>query len=212
MPPVCLFDVNETLLDLAALDPLFEHAFGSGRPARMQWFQQLLQSAFLSTLLGPYTDFGALGAAALTMLAEGRGLSVSRERSAAILQGMRSLPAHPDVPEALGRLRRGGVRLAALTNSAPEVARAQVESAGLGEYFEQVFSADEAAPQARPGALPHGSTAYGGAARPDAAGGGPRVGHDRSSARWLPRRVRRPTRAGPRPARPPSRDHRRRPG
>jgi len=144
MPPVCLFDVNETLLDLSALDPLFEHAFGSGRLARMQWFQQLLQSAFLSTLLGPYTDFGALGAAALTMLAEGRGLSVSCERSAAILQGMRSLPAHPDVLEALGRLRRGGVRLAALTNSAPEVARAQVESAGMGEYFEQVFSADEA--------------------------------------------------------------------
>ena len=28
MPRVCVFDVNETLLDLGALDPRFEEAFG----------------------------------------------------------------------------------------------------------------------------------------------------------------------------------------
>lgn len=35
MPRICVFDVNETLLDLRALDPQFERVFGdaSVRPA-----------------------------------------------------------------------------------------------------------------------------------------------------------------------------------
>jgi hypothetical protein len=36
-----VFDVNETLLDLAALDPHFERAFGDPG-AREAWFQQLI--------------------------------------------------------------------------------------------------------------------------------------------------------------------------
>jgi hypothetical protein len=51
---VCVFDVNETLLDLTAPDPPFERAFG--RPGvRREWFGQLLQSAFVSTITDAYT-------------------------------------------------------------------------------------------------------------------------------------------------------------
>jgi 2-haloacid dehalogenase len=46
------------------------------------------------------------------------------------------------VPEALERLRGAGFRLAALTNSTEEVARAQLEHAGIIGSFEQVLSAD----------------------------------------------------------------------
>lgn len=145
MPFVCLFDVNETLLDLSALDPHFARAFGESKPVRTEWFQQLLQSAFLSTLLGPYTDFGALGAAALDMVAEKHGRTLPPDQQAAILQGMRALPPHPEVPGALARLRDGGVRLAALTNSPLETARAQIAAAGLGDFFEQILSAGEVA-------------------------------------------------------------------
>jgi 2-haloacid dehalogenase len=55
---------------------------------------------------------------------------------------MRRLAAHPEVPAALERLRAGGLRLAALTNSTEEVARAQLEHAGIIGVFEQVLSAD----------------------------------------------------------------------
>jgi hypothetical protein len=40
------------------------------------------------------------------------------------------------------RLRQAGYRLAALTNSTEEVARAQLEHAGIVGLFEQVLSAD----------------------------------------------------------------------
>ncbi len=46
------------------------------------------------------------------------------------------------MPGALQRLRDAGLRLAALTNSTEQVARAQLEHAGLIEAFELVLSAD----------------------------------------------------------------------
>ena len=78
MARVCVFDVNETLLDLRALDPLFERAFGDAG-VRRSWFQQVLQSAFLATITGAYSDFGAIGAAALEMTAEREGVRLSEE-------------------------------------------------------------------------------------------------------------------------------------
>src|ERR671931_2479101 len=55
---------------------------------------------------------------------------------------MRQLPPHPEVRESLERLRDAGLRLAALTNSPPQVAEAQLTNAGLRGYFEQALSAD----------------------------------------------------------------------
>ena len=67
-PHVCVFDVNETLLDLAALDSHFERIFGDARVRRL-WFSQLLQSALVTSVLNDYTDFGRIGGAALSMIA-----------------------------------------------------------------------------------------------------------------------------------------------
>lgn len=141
MARVCVFDVNETLLDLAALDPLFERAFGDAG-VRRAWFQQVLQSAFVATITGAYSDFGAVGAAALQMTAEREGVRLSEEDRRAILGGMRELPPHPEVPAALDLLRDAGLRLAALTNNTAEVAEAQLENAGLSDRFEKILSAD----------------------------------------------------------------------
>ncbi len=141
MARVCVFDVNETLLDLAALDPHFERVFGDAG-VRRSWFVQVLQSALVATVTGVYSDFGAVGAAALDMTAEREGVKVSDEDRQAILGGMRELPPHPEVPEALDRLRAAGLRLAALTNNTAEVAEAQLGNAGLSDRFEKILSAD----------------------------------------------------------------------
>lgn len=142
MARVCVFDVNETLLDLGALDGLFEEAFGDAS-ARKEWFAQVLQSAFLATITGVYSDFGEIGRAALRMTAERRGVELSDEALQAIPAGMRKLPPHPEVPESLDLLRDAGLRLAALTNNPAAVAQAQLQNAGLAGHFEQVFSADD---------------------------------------------------------------------
>lgn len=141
MARICVFDVNETLLDLGALDPHFERAFGDAG-VRRAWFQQLLQSAFVATITGAYADFGAVGASALRMVEDRQGIRLSDEDRQGILGGMRELPPHPEVPAALDGLRDAGLRLAALTNSTQEVAEAQLAHAGISDRFEEILSAD----------------------------------------------------------------------
>ncbi len=141
MTEVIVCDVNETLLDLSALDPLFEEHFGDAG-ARREWFQQMLHSAFLSTITSDYHPFGEIGMGALGTVGARRGVAVGDEARDAVREGMRRLPPHPDVRPGLERLRGAGFRLAALTNSTAAVAEAQLTHAGLRDLFEQALSAD----------------------------------------------------------------------
>src|SRR6476619_5238658 len=130
MPRVIAFDVNETLLDLRALDPLF------GDPARRKrWFAQMLQIAWVGVITDQYIDFGAAQRGALEMLGE----DADPDEVAAT---MRRLPLHPDVAPALDRLREGGLTLCSLTNSTLDTSRAQLEHAGIADRFEAILSAD----------------------------------------------------------------------
>ncbi|HEV8230562.1 MAG TPA: haloacid dehalogenase type II [Candidatus Limnocylindria bacterium] len=140
---VLVFDVNETLLDLAALDPHFQRVFGDAA-VRREWFATMLQSALLLTVTGPYVDFGSHFRAALAMTAERRGVTVSDADEKAILGEVRRLPAHPEARKSLERLRDAGFRLAALTNSTAQVEEAQLANAGLDDLFEAALSADDA--------------------------------------------------------------------
>jgi 2-haloacid dehalogenase len=141
MDRVQVFDVNETLLDLGAMDPQFERIFGDAG-VRVTWFTQMIQSALVATVTGVYHRFGAHAMAALEMTAEQRGVRLAHDDKEAVAAQLRQLPAHPEVPGALRRLGDAGLRLAALTNSTQEVARAQLTHAGLIDLFELVLSAD----------------------------------------------------------------------
>lgn len=116
MSRVIVFDVNETLLDLRALEPHFQRVFGDIAILRT-WFAQVLQSALVATLTGAYMDFGPIGSDALDITSSGLGVDLSDDDRAAILGGMLTLPPHPEVPERLARLRDAGLRLTTLTNS-----------------------------------------------------------------------------------------------
>ena len=138
---VLAFDVNETLLDLAALDAPFAAAFGDAA-LRPQWFALMLQVAFAGGLTGAYVDFVTAQRSALAMLATRQKVALSPAQSDAIVNGMRTLPPHPEVREAMVRLRTR-FRLVALTNSPKDVAEAQMRNSGLRDLLEDVYSADE---------------------------------------------------------------------
>jgi 2-haloacid dehalogenase len=51
VPSVCVFDVNETLLDIEFIAPLFQRLFGD-RKALREWFGQLILYSEAITLSG----------------------------------------------------------------------------------------------------------------------------------------------------------------
>ncbi len=139
--PILVFDVNETMLDINALEPHFVHAFGDGQVLR-EWFSTVLQYSNVASLAGPYADFGAIAGAALDMVTAARGASLTPDDRDRILSGTRSLPPHPDVRPGLDNLREVGFRMVTLTNSAPIAVEQQLKHAGLTEVFERSFSVD----------------------------------------------------------------------
>lgn len=141
MARILVFDVNETLLDLSALDAPFQHVFGHAE-ARKEWFGQLLRSALVSTVIGPYADFSTIGRTALEMIAAQRGVQLTDDDRVTIFDAMRRLPPHPDVVESLERLQQTGFRMVALSNGAPDVLQDQMIHAELDPFFEEVLSAD----------------------------------------------------------------------
>ena len=141
-PSVLVFDVNETLIDIDAMAPLFEQIFGDARAIR-EWFGQLVMYSMTIALSGCYVDFFTLGQGMLRMLGEIHGTPISDGDLDRIKQAMLTMPAHPDVTDGLTMLRDNGFRLVTLTNSPPNPSGASpLESAGLGGYFERQFSVD----------------------------------------------------------------------
>jgi 2-haloacid dehalogenase len=141
MTKVVAFDVNETLLDLRALDASFKEVLGSAA-LRGQWFAQMLQLSFVGGLSGEYVDFSTAQHAALLMLAERNGLGLTHAQATEMVNEMSSLPPHPEVAGALALLRETKLKVVALTNSVQPVAEEQLTNAGIRHHFDDVMSAD----------------------------------------------------------------------
>src|ERR1700739_411159 len=141
-PPVLVFDVNETLIDIEALAPLFGELFGDERVLR-EWFGQLVMYSMTATLAECYVDFFRLGQGVLRMLADIYRVDVTDDDVHRLQALMSTMPAHRDAAEALPVLRDNGFRLVTLTNSPHRSGtRTPLENAGLAELFEQQFSVE----------------------------------------------------------------------
>jgi 2-haloacid dehalogenase len=147
--PIIVFDVNETLLDLDAIQPVFARIFND--PAAMRlWFANLITYSEALTLAGVYVPFTDIGAAVLRMLADTRGITVSAADGAELTDRFASMPPHPEVPGALRRLRDHGFRLFTLTDNTLAISGRQLEQGGVIDLFERRFSIDETVKRHKP--------------------------------------------------------------
>lgn len=145
MKPTIVFDLNETLLDMSALDATFGRIFGQPRSAefRAEWFGKLVELFLTVTVIGQYRPFDELTDEALHVIAAQHGASVSKEQAVSLKKALGRMPAHPDVHPGLEQLRHAGFTLVVLTNSRAHAATNMIEHAGLRMFFEQVLSADD---------------------------------------------------------------------
>jgi 2-haloacid dehalogenase len=141
-PTVLVFDVNETLIDIDSLAPLFGELFGDERVLR-EWFAQLVMYSMTATLAEYYVDFFTLGQGVLHMLADIYRVDVTDDDVRRLQARMRTMPAHSDVADGLTALRDNGFRLVTLTNSPHKTGvQTPLENAGLADFFERQFSVE----------------------------------------------------------------------
>lgn len=140
--PCIVFDVNETLLDLETMAPIFERIFGDKQAMRL-WFADLILYSEALTLANTYVPFTEIGAAVMEMLASTRGIRISADQKRELTDMFATMPPHPEVPAALGQLRDAGFRLFTLTDNLLEIQTRQLEHGGIVQYFERHFSVDQ---------------------------------------------------------------------
>lgn len=139
--PLIVFDVNETLLDLETMTPIFERIFGEKIAMRL-WFDNLIMYSEALTLANSYVPFTDIGGAALKMMADIRGVQITNADKKELTEKFSTMPPYPEVPGALHRLRKAGFRLFTLTDNLLDVQGRQLEHGNIIDVFERRFSAD----------------------------------------------------------------------
>lgn len=143
-PEVVVFDVNETLSDMAPMAQRFVDV-GADPGLAPVWFSGLLRDGFALTAAGASERFATLGREGLRGVLAGADLGRDLEDAVEhVLAGFTSLDVHPDVPEGLRALADGGLRLVTLSNGAASVAEGLFERAGVRERFEALLSVEDA--------------------------------------------------------------------
>ena len=136
-----LFDINETVLDLASLRPRFEAVFGDAA-VTSTWFAMLLHTSTVCALTDVKTGFATLAGTMLDALAARRNITITSDQRDQILGGFASLAPHPDVVPALQQLRASGYRTVAFSNSSLNLVTSQITNAGLSEHYDQIVSVE----------------------------------------------------------------------
>jgi 2-haloacid dehalogenase len=141
-PVVLVFDVNETLSDLAPMGRRFADV-GAPESAARVWFASVLRDGFALTAAGATQRFSVIAEETLRGILAG----VASDLDAAVghvMGGFFELPVHPDVPEGVRALSASGARLVTLSNGSTEVAERLFAAAGISEHFERLLSVDDA--------------------------------------------------------------------
>ena len=138
-----VFDAYGTLFDVHSVVERCERRFpGRGAELSRLWRTKQLEYSWLRSLMGRHEDFWRLTAGALSFACRSLELECPEEIHADLMAAYLRLEAFPEVKGALADLK--GIPLAILSNGAPEMLRAVVESQGLADVFTAVISVEEA--------------------------------------------------------------------
>lgn len=143
-PSVIVFDVNETLSDMAPLAARFTDV---GVPALLAkvWFAALLRDGFALATTGGMEPFSRLARGALQAVLAGADLNRPADDAVdQVLAGFAELSVHPDVPEGVRTLRQHGLRLVTLTNGSAEAAARLLTKVGIRDEFEHLLTVEGA--------------------------------------------------------------------
>jgi 2-haloacid dehalogenase len=143
-PPVIVFDVNETLSDLAPLSDRFVDVGAPAWLARL-WFAALLRDGFALAAAGGRAEFAAIGAGLLGEVLREVTLTCDPDEAIRrIMDGFAALSLHPDVAPGIRELNGAGFRLVTLSNGSTRVAQTLLSAAGIRDQFDALLTVEDA--------------------------------------------------------------------
>jgi 2-haloacid dehalogenase len=138
----CVFDAYGTLFDVHSAVARLRARIGDRAEALSQlWRSKQLEYTWLRALMGRHADFWQVTGDALDYALACTGVDTTWREP--LMQAYLTLDAYPEVPDALRRLRAGGLRTMILSNGEPGMLRAAATSAGIAELLDAILSVEE---------------------------------------------------------------------
>ncbi len=143
-PSVIVFDVNETLSDMAPMAQRFVDVGAPGHLAKT-WFAGVLRDGFALAAADAAATFAEIGAGLLRVTLAEQPLNRDLPQAVDhIMGGFTGLDVHPDVADGVAALSERSIRLVTLSNGSTSVAADLLERAGIREQFERLLSVEDA--------------------------------------------------------------------
>lgn len=141
----CVFDAYGTLFDVHSAVARRKEEIGPKADSLSQlWRTKQLEYTWLRALMGRHADFWQVTGDALDYALAAHELDPGPIRKP-LMEAYRALDAYPEVPEVLGKLRAGGLRIAVLSNGEPDMLAAGAQSAGIEYLLDLVLSIEDVA-------------------------------------------------------------------
>lgn len=138
-----VFDVNETLSDLAPMAQRFG-ALGAPEWLAPYWFASTLREGIALAAGGELRSFADIGTETAAQLLRRHGVRWADARARQVIEGFLELPVHPDVHQGVAALQAAGLRLVTLSNGSASVAEKLLGDHGLRDAFDLVLSVEDA--------------------------------------------------------------------
>ena len=132
-----------TLFDPRPITAALERKYpGRGSQIADAWRARLFDYQWLRALGSQYVDFLHCAADSLRAVRAQMSLVLADDELEEFVEMYDRLDVWPDVPAALGELRRHGIQLAMLSNMTERTLQASLSRAGLSQLFAAVVSSD----------------------------------------------------------------------
>ncbi len=144
----CVFDAYGTLFDVAAAarqaaaEPDFSHIADDWPLLAEYWRQKQLQYTWLRAVVDAHDNFWTVTQEGLDWALEKTGHGddpALRERLLALYWELQS---YAEVPQMLQTLKQNGLQTAILSNGSPDMLSGAVNSAGIGEFLDDILSVE----------------------------------------------------------------------
>lgn len=164
-PTVAFLDVNDTLSDLASVEPAFLDAGLRAEDVRT-WYLSVLRDGFALTVLGDNPGFAELGQSQLRSMLRladrSRDVKSADVVASGLLRSFIDAAPHLDVVPGITALAGAGLRVYTLSNGSVDVARRLLGSTDAGSSITDYLSVTDAgAWKPAPASYRHGLQAAG---------------------------------------------------